>query len=219
MLDVTQRLIVIVGGGTVAVRKAQGLIAAGARRIRCVALEFHPQLPREVERITGLFEPWHLEGASLVFAATDSSTVNDAVVREAHRRGALVNRADMDENQPGDFTTPAMFRKSAVTVTVSAAGSPALAARIRDDLAARMDPNHLAMAQALLTLRPLIRDASSMPIEKRRVAFRDLTTAEAMSALADGGMDGLRRWLVTRHPELGSALSQADGKQGLEQRK
>ena len=35
MLDVTDRLIVIVGGGAVAARKAAGLISAGAKKSAC----------------------------------------------------------------------------------------------------------------------------------------------------------------------------------------
>ena len=52
------------------------------------------------------------------------------------KQGILVCRADMDENDPGDFTTPAMLEQGPLVVTVSAGGSPALAARVRDELAA-----------------------------------------------------------------------------------
>ena len=132
MLDVTDRPIVIVGGGGVAVRKVAGLLAAGATRIRVVAPTFAEDLSAVVERIKATFEPRHLDGAGLVFAATSDPAVNAAVVTECRRRGVLVNRADGHDHPPGDFATPAVKREGAVTLTVATSGFPALAARIRD---------------------------------------------------------------------------------------
>ncbi len=40
MLDVTSRAVLVVGGGTVAVRKVKGLLAAGATRVTAIAKEF-----------------------------------------------------------------------------------------------------------------------------------------------------------------------------------
>jgi len=198
MLDLSQRLIVIVGGGGVAARKARGVLAAGAQRVRCIAPEFRSEMPAEVERVAEAFAPRHLDGAGLVFAATDSPQVNEQVVREAHRRGLLVNRADADEDQPGDFATPALWNSGSVSVAISAGGSPALAAAIRDDLANKIDPLHVAMADAMQVLRPMIRD-SLLSIDDRRRLFRELAGPEAMGILGQGGLEGLRRWLVGRY--------------------
>src|SRR3712207_1645627 len=107
MLDVTRRLVVIVGGGRVAARKARGLIEAGATRIKVVAPAFHPEVPQGVERIVAFFQDAQLDGAALAFAATDLADVNDHVVRAAQERGILVSRADSDDEDPGDFVTPA----------------------------------------------------------------------------------------------------------------
>src|SRR4051794_24057378 len=96
MLDVTGRLVVIVGGGAVAVRKVDGLLAAGATRVRVVSPVFHAEMPLDdsrVERVAAAYESRHLDGAALVFAATDLPEVNAAVVRDARSRGILVNRA------------------------------------------------------------------------------------------------------------------------------
>src|SRR5687767_14468580 len=113
MLDVSDRLVVIVGGGAVAARKAKGLIDAGATRVRIVSPAFEPAMPQAVERVTAAYDSSHLDGASLVFAATDSPEVNETIVRDACERGVLVNRAD--DGDGGDFTTPAMFRDGPVT--------------------------------------------------------------------------------------------------------
>jgi siroheme synthase-like protein len=200
LLDVTDRLIVIVGGGAVAARKAAGLIAAGARRILCIAPTFCDDLPQVVERIPDEFAPRHLDGAALVFAATDRHDVNDAVVQEARRRGLLVNRADSDETEPGDFSTPAKLQVGAVIITVSA-GSAALSAAIRDDLARRLDRRFVRMADAMRVLRPEVR-ASALEQSARARVFRDLADDEAVTVLDTGGIDALRDWLKRRYPEL-----------------
>jgi siroheme synthase-like protein len=200
MLDVTDRLAVIIGGGRVAVRKARGLIEAGATRIRMVSPTFRDDVPASVERVTERYEARHLEGAGLVFAATDSAETNDVVVRDAHLRGVLVNRADADDEEPGDFTTPAVLRKGAVAVTVSTAGAPALAAMIRDELAKAFDPRWSEMAEAMQRIRPAIL-AARMSADLRRNAFRDLATADALAALS-GGVESLWNWLVQKYPDL-----------------
>ncbi|MDB5173231.1 MAG: precorrin-2 dehydrogenase and sirohydrochlorin ferrochelatase [Phycisphaerales bacterium] len=200
LLDVAGRLVVIVGGGNVAVRKAGGLLAAGARSVRCVAPEFSADLPAAVERIKEPYACRHLEGAGLVFAATDRNEVNDAVVRDARQRGILVNRADADDAEPGDFVTPAKLERGAVIVTVSA-GSAALAAAVRDDLAGKLDGRFVKMADAMRLLRPEVR-VSSLPSDRRAKVFRDLAGEHALSVLDLGGIDALRGWLAQRYPEL-----------------
>lgn len=203
-LDVTGRTILIVGGGHVAARKARGLIEAGAGLVRCVAPAFCEELPAAVDRVRGTYCPDHLTGATLVFAATDRADVNEAVVRDAHARNLLVNRADADDEEPGDFALPARFRRGDVTVTVSA-GSPALAAMIRDRLEQTFDPRWAQMAEAMRDLRPWIKSAGG-DIATRRIIFRELATDEALALLADRGPAGLREWLLARHPELNHAV-------------
>jgi precorrin-2 dehydrogenase/sirohydrochlorin ferrochelatase len=200
MLDVSTRLIVIVGGGGVAARKARGLLDAGATRVRVVSPAFCESMPEGVERLDGEYEPRCLDGASLAFAATDRPEVNQNVVRDANRLGILVNRADAgaDDEAPGDFSTPALFREGDLVVTVSAGGSPALAATVRDGLRARIEPRWVAMAAAMRDLRPRIRDGGA-PIERRRAAFRDLASDDAMGVLERGGVDALWSWLRQRN--------------------
>ena len=207
MLDVTDRLAVIVGGGAVAARKANGLLGAGARRVRVVSLRFHDAMPPQVQRVEAEYDGSHLDGAGLVFAATDSPAVNEAVVRDARSRGVLVCRADADDEAPGDFATPAKFEAGPVIVTVSAAGSPALAARIRDGLRERFDPAWAQMAEAMRTLRPLIRDAAGLGAERRAAVFRDLASADALQVAARGPQAVLE-WLGDRHPEVSALKSE-----------
>jgi siroheme synthase-like protein len=198
MLDVTDRLVVIVGGGAVALRKAKGVLEAGATRVRCVSPAFAAGMPESVERVSENYEARHLDGAGLVFAATDLAAVNDTVVRDARARGVLVNRADFDDHRPGDFAVPAKLRQGPVTVAVSTGGSAALAVRIRNGLLDRWDPRWSRLADMMLALRREVIEQLDQP-DARRDAFRDLATDEALSVLDARGAQGVVQWLVARH--------------------
>ncbi len=202
LLDVSDRVIVIVGGGEVAVRKAQGLIAAGATRVRVVSPSVHEQMPASVERIAESYQREHLADAGLVFAATDEPAVNDVIVRDAKGMNILVCRADADDNNTGDFATPAMIRRGAVLVTVSTGGSPALAARLRDTIEKNIDARFIAMADLMQTLRPRIHAIESLAPSRRKEIFRALASDEALKMLESNGTDALHEWLVQRYPEI-----------------
>jgi precorrin-2 dehydrogenase/sirohydrochlorin ferrochelatase len=198
MLDVSQRPIVIVGGGSVAARKARGLLEAGATRITIVPTTFSDAIPTAgVERVTATYLTDHLAGAGLVFAATDNPDVNAAVVRDAHHLGLLVSRADSTDEDAGDFATPAVLRDENLVITVSTGGNPTLAAALRDELRATLSPRWAAMAGAMKSLRP--RALAIASIDQRRAVLRDMATADAMDALDSGGIDGLWNWLRQRH--------------------
>jgi siroheme synthase-like protein len=204
LLDVTDRPVVIVGGGAVAVRKAKGLIDAGATRVRCVSPVFDPGMPDSVERVEEPYEARHLDGAGLVFAATDLPAVNDAVVRDARARGALVSRADADEDTYGDFTVPAVWRDGPFTLAVSAGANPALAVVVRDELIPHWDPLWTVLAQVGSWIRPRLRAAGIEPAVRRAV-MRDLASEEAMQVLrGPGAIEALMKWLYDRHPVLKS---------------
>jgi precorrin-2 dehydrogenase/sirohydrochlorin ferrochelatase len=200
LLDLTGRTIVIIGGGEVAARKARGVLEAGAARVRCVAPTFFEAMPSGVEKIDELYRPEHLDGAALVFAATDRADVNEAVVNDAHARNLWVNRADPDDELPGDFMVPAKLSRGQITLTVSAQ-SPAVAAMIRDRLAEQFDPRWEMLANAMVELRPMIK-RSTLAIADRRKIFREIASEEAMNILSQCGAKALADWLVARHPEL-----------------
>jgi len=202
LLDVSDRQIVIVGGGEVAVRKAQGLIDAGAKCVRVVSPRVHERMPANVERVPEPYRAGHLSGAGMVFAATDDPQINEAVLRDARAMDILVCRADADETNAGDFATPAMIRRGTVLVTVSTGGSPALAAKLRDSLERNLDERYLKMAELMQSLRPRIHAIASLVPSRRREVFRTLATDEALNVLSNSGVATLNRWLVDRFPEL-----------------
>lgn len=123
----------VVGGGEVASRKARKLLQARAEVV-AISPEVRPELESvaaEVRRRP--YRKGDLEGAFLVFAATDSREVNSAVAREARERGIPINVAD--EPSEGDFALPSTLRRGQLQVAVSTGGaSPTLARKIRYEL-------------------------------------------------------------------------------------
>jgi siroheme synthase-like protein len=190
LLDLTGRHVVIVGGGAVAARKAATL----GTRVTVVAPDVTGDFSEAVTIRQKPYGPADLADADLVFAATDSREVNDAVVRDCRAKKIWCNRVDDGGGLPGDFAAAARFDRGPVTVTVNA-GSAALSVAIRDKLAERFDPVWAEMATAMTVLRPVIRDRSGLDPVARREAFRRLVTDEAFAVLSSSGVDGLGKWL------------------------
>jgi precorrin-2 dehydrogenase / sirohydrochlorin ferrochelatase len=133
-LNIAGCLCVVVGGGPVGLRKARGLLEAGAR-VRLIT-RTHPGQ----EKTTGmevLVRPYRtgdLAGAALAFAAAGERAVNATVALDARAAGIPVNMADAPAE--GDFHLPAVLRRGELVIAVSTGGgSPALAAAVRDELA------------------------------------------------------------------------------------
>ena len=123
-LKIAGRRCVVIGGGGVANRKVEGLLRCGAR-VTVISPELNDPLPALAQR--GAVEvhqrpyaPGDLEGALLVIAATNLRAVNEAVVAEAHRSGALVNVVDVPDLC--DFYLPASVRRGPLLVTASTDG-------------------------------------------------------------------------------------------------
>jgi siroheme synthase-like protein len=94
-----------------------------------------------------------LRGAFLVIAATSDRRVNERVHADAEARGMLCNVADVPDLC--NFILPAVHREGPIAVAVSTGGaSPALAQRIRNDVAALVRPEHAELARRLQALRP-----------------------------------------------------------------
>src|SRR5215475_1422807 len=161
LLDLTGRRVVVVGGGPVALRRARGLLAAGAL-VHVVAPHVLPELVSlGVALHRRSYADGDLDGAWLAQACTDDPAVNAAVAAEAERRRVPCVRADAGTptaaaaggaatariRGPGTGTasasTPAVARSGDVTVAVSAGGDPRRAAAIRDAIALLLDLGEL----------------------------------------------------------------------------
>lgn len=136
-LRVAGRLIVVVGAGPIAARKAAAYFRQGAT-LRIVAPEHSEAMNRlgrdddaaRVDRIRAPYEPHHLDGAWMVVTATGRPSVDAAVHRDAERRRLWCNAADDPTNC--SVILPAVVQKGPITVAISTGGtSPATASWMR----------------------------------------------------------------------------------------
>lgn len=115
------KLAIVVGGGPVGTRKAQGVLAAGGR-VKLISLDAVEAL--ELLAVAGDidwekrgFDAGDLAGADLVFAATNVREINAAVAVEAQKRGILCNVADAPGE--GDFHSAAVVRQDGLVIGVN----------------------------------------------------------------------------------------------------
>jgi uroporphyrin-III C-methyltransferase/precorrin-2 dehydrogenase/sirohydrochlorin ferrochelatase len=176
-LDLRGRDCLVVGGGRVAAEKAAGLLECDAT-VTVVAPEIDDELRGTgVTLLERRFAASDVVGRFLVIAATDDRSVNATVFAAAEARSVPCNVAD--DPELCSFILPAVIREDPIVVAVSTGGaSPALAQRLRDDVAALVTPRHAELAQRLESLRPWAK--RELPTyEARRDFFRRLV-AEAL---------------------------------------
>ena len=118
-VDLTGKSAVVIGGGTVGLRRAEIL-----RRFGAVVTVISPSLARSVEgvrHIARAYEDGDLTGAFLAVAAADDPAVNEAAGREARRVGVFFNRSD----EPGgcDFFFPAVCEGGNMVAGLAGDGS------------------------------------------------------------------------------------------------
>ena len=129
-LDLAGRRAVVLGGGTVGLRRAEALARFGAE-VTVIA----PRLVRELPGVRHLARRY--QAGDLAVAATDDPAVNAAAGREAQERGVLFNRSDCPE--ACGFFFPAICEGGGLTAGVVGDGSDhrrtaAAAKRIRETL-------------------------------------------------------------------------------------
>ena len=175
-LDVAGRRCVVVGGGSVGLEKAAGLVGLRRARRRCLAGARTRRFSRARRRVAsrGGTAGSDLDGAFLVIAATSDRAVNERVHRDAEAREMLCNVADVPELC--NFILPAVHREGPIAVAVSTGGaSPALAKRLRSQIAELVGPEHAELAEELRALRPEVKERFET-YEERRDYFEDLVT-------------------------------------------
>lgn len=138
----------VVGGGSVALRKAKALRRAGAMVV-AVSPAFAPGFRRlRADLRRRRYRSADVRGAAVVVASTDDPSVNAAVSRDCRRKGIPVNVVDVPELCT--FFVPAVVRRGAVTVAVSTGGrSPSLAGALRRRLESFLPASLGATAERL----------------------------------------------------------------------
>lgn len=123
----------IVGGGNIALRRAKGLLAAGAI-VDIQALSICEPLKELLSNSRGLLNEGEFNPASLrqdyalIIAATDQPTVNQQVADYAKHYNIALNR--VDDQQQCDFIFPSIIDREPLTIAVSNSGSSPVLSKI-----------------------------------------------------------------------------------------
>ena len=137
-LKIKNKKCVVVGGGKVAERKTRLLLEKGAS-VSIISPKITSRLEKleregKINYLPVTYFPSPLKGAFLIIAATNDRTINSCVAKDASKLGILVNVVDCPAKS--SFILPATLSRGDLTIAVSTAGrSPALARKIKDDLA------------------------------------------------------------------------------------
>ncbi|MFC3193317.1 siroheme synthase CysG [Marinicella sediminis] len=160
-----QQPVWVLGGGTVALRKIQPLLSAGAE-VYCVARRFHP----DIRTLTIDHSIWltkhdlkdlsvleQLPRPRLVVSATDDPLINRQVYHFAKTHDLLINTVD---DQPlCDYITPAIVDRSPVVVAISTEGaSPVLARMIKQKISYLLPANLGSLARKARQMRQSIKE-------------------------------------------------------------
>jgi precorrin-2 dehydrogenase/sirohydrochlorin ferrochelatase len=194
LIGMQARRAVVVGGGTVAARKAKDLLEAGGH-VTVISPKLTPELQSlvddgQVTLIRRTYRAGDLRDAFLVIAATDDGRVNQKVWHEAEQVGCLVNI--VDDPARCNFITPAVIRHGDVTIAVSTGGtSPALARRLRERLEKLIGPEYGQLASLLAELRPQIQSRYKSHEDRVWAALR-LVDSDLIDTIKQGGMDAAR---------------------------
>jgi siroheme synthase-like protein len=173
------RLVVVVGGGTIAEGKIDGLFAADAR-VRVVAPHVTPAITQwiaqgKVEWRAKTFAPADLDGAFLAIAATSAPGVNEVVFAEADSRGILCNAVDDIEHC--HFYYGSVVQRGDLQIAISTNGkSPALAQRLRLQLEKQFGPEYELWLAWLGAARDLLR-AGEGSADSKKVLLHHLASA------------------------------------------
>ena len=168
------RRCLVVGGGEVALEKVEGLLSCGAAvtLVAPAAQDALAELAAEgsIAWERRSYQPGDLEGSFLVIAATDDTEVNIEVHAHAEARAMLVNVVDVPPLC--NFILPAIVRSGPLAIAISTAGaSPALAKRMKREIAAQFGEDYARLAVILNDARGWAK--ATLPTFQERRSFFD----------------------------------------------
>lgn len=203
MLYCAEKHCCIVGGGLVAERKAIGLLHSGAIVTvisPSITKGLHDMLDNgQLRWIKRTYGEGDLQGAFLVYAATNDLEVNDAIIREARGQGILVNVAN--ESDRGDFITPGVVRRGRLVVSVSTSGAgPGVAAALTAQLAEMFGLEYEVYLDFMYDMRKRIQGKIADPAVRARLLAR-LAHSGVLEQIRSGRFTGwtvleMDRWIA-----------------------
>lgn len=197
MLNLQDKQVIVVGGGTVATRKVQHLLMASAR-----VLVISPDITTDLKSCVDAGQVEWLQATYqrdmmndymplLVIATTDNTRVNQIVAQDARRIRAWVNV--VDDSEESDFSNMAVIQQPPITIALSTDGtSPALLKQLKADINASLGDEYAILSQWLGEIRPEI-TASYNGQSNRRDLYYNILQSDVLTLLRTGDHDRARQ--------------------------
>ncbi len=186
--NISNRKVVVIGGGPVAERKVESLLVCGAD-VTVISPELTERLEAlaATETIAHLDRPYQggdLDNAWLVIAATDDETINEAVFNEAQERRIFCNIVDV--THLCSFQVPAIVRRGPLQIAVSTGGSsPALARRIREILEKEFDESYVRLLEIMGEMREFLKEKYPDDQKRRQEILENFLDSPIFEAIRE----------------------------------
>jgi precorrin-2 dehydrogenase/sirohydrochlorin ferrochelatase len=187
-LDINNRNVLVVGGGSVGTRKVKTLLNCGAR-VTAVSPEVSQQL-RELAASGNIilaersYQSEDLNGVFLVIGATDDEKLNQQISRDADRLNTLCNIADRPE--ACNFILPSIVQRDDLVITISTSGkSPALAKKLRQALENQFGEEYGTLLQLMGAIRKKLLQQAHKP-EAHKPLFEQLINSDLIVMIQAG---------------------------------
>lgn len=214
MIQMDNKICLIAGGGTVALRKVETMLEFGAV-VKVVA----PKINDEIYNLgvtndkliicKRKIEETDLENAEVVIMATDDSKINEKFAKICKDRKILVNVVDVKKDC--GFYFPAIIKQEDVVVSVSTGGkSPILAAKIKQDINKKLRKDYGKIASELGKERQNILKSYDSEAERKK-AFKQMVEEKMRNNIIKIGTRGSKLAIIqtdmviealkNKHPE------------------
>lgn len=170
-LRLTDRQVLVVGGGDVACRKVDLLLRANAN-VTVLSPELHPFLANYADKgrlayLCKNYEEGDLRGFDQVWATTDQRELNHQIYRDATAQGLWVNV--VDDPKFCHFITPSMVDRSPIQIAISSGGaSPVLVRYLRERFETMLPQNLAILADYAGKQRDRIKEHFNTVDERRK---------------------------------------------------
>ena len=169
----------VVGGGTVALRKILGLLECEAS-VRVIALTCVPEIiqlknDQKIELLLRPYQQGDFTGSFLVVAATNDLEVNRQIYQECTEVNILCNV--VDSRELCNFYYASAYTCGDLKIAISTNGiSPALARKIKAELAARYSAEFVPYLKYLQKMRAAVQ--AKIPEEAKRKEILEKIVAD-----------------------------------------
>jgi precorrin-2 dehydrogenase/sirohydrochlorin ferrochelatase len=189
-VDLKDRKVLVVGGGSVAGRKIDTLLEYGAV-VNLVSFELSDSLKDYIESGKIIYHGKEfredlLSGMFLVIAATDDPDLNHRISEAAEKINMLINAVD----QPADcnFIVPSIVSRGDLTIAISTSGkSPALAKKIRKELTDHFGDEYDLFLKLMGRIRKQVLGEGGTQKENSRI-FKKIVNSNIMDEIKKGNL-------------------------------